>query len=813
MIVRNESKLLEAGLKQIRPYVAEICIVDTGSADSTPEIAKKYADKFEIYTDCNDADGRILDFSKARSRSFSHATQPWVMWMDGDDEIVGAENLFDVIHQYEDASRHGPVSIMMPYEYSHDANGNCTCLHYRERLMSPVNAFRWTNWVHEVMIPINGSQQFRSDAVKWVHHRNESNKPVEPGRNLRILKAMYEKFGESDARHLYYLGLEYGNNGDIDNSLKFLKRYFDLSGWDEEKYMACLEICKHHLNRGEYSDARDWALKATTVRETWGEAYFIIAKCCYFLANEGKDTHRNWERCIYFSRHGLSLPPTQTVLFVNPLERDFEIYKYLNVALNSIGDIRGALESCREGLKKKPDDGSLKLNESIYDKYLLEQGIAHALNRLHDLGHIDAPSKIAALSLVKGDKSLLESKQIETQSPTHSVAFSNQEASNPVFLSSENTTLESGKKDIIIYVGPGVEGWNPETASKTGLGGSETAVIEMGKRLVSLGHKVRVFGDCERLEGLFDGVEYLHHSKYCNLTCDILITSRRPQAVDEEYGIKSKINFCWVHDVNCGSSLTHSRSLKIDKFLCLSKWHKSYFLRSHEFVHPDQVIVTRNGIDLSRFQSFPVRDPKRAVYSSSPDRGMEVAITIWPRVRERVPGAELHIFYGFQTWEACADEAQWKLINRLKQMLKDYETAGVFFHGRVSQSQLAQEYMKSGVWPYSTWFSETSAITAMEAQAAGLRIVTSPIAALNETVGERGTMIHGDWLSLEYQNAFIDAVVQAMNKPDDSDREQLKRYARENFSWDGVASSWDKMFDDVMIESSINIMPPYKGIK
>jgi glycosyltransferase involved in cell wall biosynthesis len=99
----------------------------------------------------------------------------------------------------------------------------------------------------------------------------------------------------------------------------------------------------------------------------------------------------------------------------------------------------------------------------------------------------------------------------------------------------------------------------------------------------------------------------------------------------------------------------------------------------------------------------------------------------------------------------------------------------------------------------------------MEAQAAGLRIVTSPIAALNETVGPRGVMIPGDWLSPDYQNKFVDAVVEAMNKTDDSDREILKKYAEENFGWDSLANDWEKMFESVIEEVSTNMIPPYKG--
>jgi glycosyltransferase involved in cell wall biosynthesis len=339
LIVKNEAGQIESCLKSIRPYVAELCVVDTGSTDETPEIVKRYADKFEVYTDCNDENGLIASFAMARQRSFELAEQPWVIWIDGDDEVQGADKLAEIIAKY-DADRNGkPALVLMPYEYSHDEHGNVTCLHSRERLATPKEAFKWIGPVHEVLNPdVPDVQMFETEQVRMIHRRSESNKVMEPGRNLRILKAHYEKVGEGDVRQLYYLGLEYGNVGDLANALKFHKRYVELSGWDDEKFHACLKIVEHYQSIGHYEDAVEWATKALVVREGWAEAYFSLAKSFYFMAQRGgREERRNWERSVHFARLGLQLPPTRTILFVNPMEREYGIHKFLNFALNKIG--------------------------------------------------------------------------------------------------------------------------------------------------------------------------------------------------------------------------------------------------------------------------------------------------------------------------------------------------------------------------------------------------------------------------------------------------------------------------------------------
>ena len=385
MIVKNESKQIEACLKSIRPHVAQICIVDTGSTDNTPEICKKYADIFEIWTGCNGPDGKIENFSKARNRSLSLATQPWVMWIDGDDEVSGAEHLEALIIA-QDADRNGqPRLVLFQYEYAHDDHGNPIVLHWRERLVTPKEHFEWRGAVHEVLVPKLQCPFKDSDLIKIIHRRDMAKMMGDQTRNLRILQANYEIEGDKDVRSLYYLGLEYGYVGDLDNAIKFHEKYVELSGWDDEKALSMLKLADHFLMKDNSKKSLDWALRATMVCETWGETYFSIARTHYLMAQRGIDEPRNWRKCVHFARLGLSLPPTKTVLFVNPLEREVEIHRFLNFALNKLGDVAGARESVLTALKKYPDDQGLKENLRLYEIHLAKIEMANLQTKLNIL--------------------------------------------------------------------------------------------------------------------------------------------------------------------------------------------------------------------------------------------------------------------------------------------------------------------------------------------------------------------------------------------------------------------------------------------
>lgn len=782
LIVRNEAPRLEACIASIRPHVDEIVIVDTGSIDGTDRIAERLADKFERFT-WNE------DFAEARNFATSLATHPWIFWCDGDDVVQGAENLRRHAEEMDAKRGDRPSMLMVGYEYQRDAEGRVVQFQTRERLYTPRSAFVWQEPIHEVLCPIAPECMFeKCDDIRVVHSR--AGKVHDVTRNLRILRHHYDS-GYQSTRSLYYLGLEYGHVGDTGQSIEFLRRYVGMSYYKDEKAFACIELSNLYEKLQDYHLGLDWAWKAMQVREGWFEPYYAAGKAYYYLAMRGgPEERRNWERCLFYLELALSLPPTVSALITNPLERSHEVHKFLNVALSKLGHHDRAMQSCLRGLEAKPDE-SLAENASLLTRFLAKRELDRCLGVLG--GTYEPPAGPEELA--------------------------------------------PGKLNIVVFTGHAWEPWTPETAAKNGIGGSETACIEMTKRWAADGHRVRVFGDCAALEGTYDGVEYLHHEKFAGTSADVLVASRRPDAVDDGR-CDAPLKFQWVHDMHLGPHLTHDRALHTDRVLVLSEWHKGCLLHHHPQIHPDQVTVTRNGIDLGRFEPIPEspsptpspkgcdtashgkageapgrleRNPHRAIYSSSPDRGLEVLLKCWPAIRERVPDATLEVFYGFEIWEGMArgNAEQLEHIERLKQMLRDAEPLGVTFFGRQPQSTIAAAMLSSGVWAYPTWFSETSCITAMEAQAAGLYIVTSPIAALNETVGSRAyAMIDGDWLSDEYQEQFVMEVVGAMNVPDEeSGRSRIQLYAIEHFGWDSLATDWIDMFK----ATPAGVMPPYKG--
>ncbi len=260
-----------------------------------------------------------------------------------------------------------------------------------------------------------------------------------------------------------------------------------------------------------------------------------------------------------------------------------------------------------------------------------------------------------------------------------------------------------------------------------------------------------------------------------------------------EKPIRANKKVCMVHDIFvCPDQNANIWSDRVDKFFTLSPWHRDFFLGHHRNVPKEKVVVTRNGIDLDRFKNKYPKERGRIVYSSSPDRGLDTLIHLLPQIRKEVPGASVHVFYGFLTWEKAVrlrqnhDEIRW--MEEIKQLL---DHPGVVYRGRIGQAELAKEISKAQLWAFCTRFTETFCISALENMAAGNPIVTSDLAGLYSTVGDAGILISGDAYSKEYQETFVRECVSML-----TDRNRWKLYSEhgleraKKFSWTGIAEEW-----------------------
>lgn len=139
MIVKNESASLEKCLRLARPHVDEIVVVDTGSTDDTPNIARRYADVFDEI-EWPDS------FSTARNHSFELATNEYILVLDGD-EYIESERAWSRIRKA--VNRRNLICVQLPIiNLMREDQLVAADRMYQERIVRNDPRLRYTGRVH-----------------------------------------------------------------------------------------------------------------------------------------------------------------------------------------------------------------------------------------------------------------------------------------------------------------------------------------------------------------------------------------------------------------------------------------------------------------------------------------------------------------------------------------------------------------------------------------------------------------------------------------------------------------------------------------
>lgn len=358
----------------------------------------------------------------------------------------------------------------------------------------------------------------------------------------------------------------------------------------------------------------------------------------------------------------------------------------------------------------------------------------------------------------------------------------------------ETSIQDPNKKTIIFYNEATFSG---DELERRGVGGAETCIIHLAREFYKQGHNVRIYSDCLR-PARYNGVWYIHYKEFENDVrslmhgVDLLIVSRQHKFVLANPNFKPKQKILWAHDMAedpIWDEFNVTAPL-YDKVVMLSEFHKKeLLLRFPNIESKTDFVVIGNGVDPNLYKDKLPKVKGRCIYSSTPFRGLDVLLEMWPKIRKRVPHAELYIFSSIKVYGEQYDDSPWDhLFTAAKQM------EGVVYHGGIPQHRLAQEQMKSELLLYPNTFKETYCITAAECQTAGTPVITTKLGALPETVKRGcGVLIGTDPHMIVYQQRFINVVVELLtdDKKLDSMRQECLKH---DFSWTKRAKQWLNLF-------------------
>ncbi|KKN59900.1 hypothetical protein LCGC14_0537250 [marine sediment metagenome] len=248
---------------------------------------------------------------------------------------------------------------------------------------------------------------------------------------------------------------------------------------------------------------------------------------------------------------------------------------------------------------------------------------------------------------------------------------------------------------------------------------------------------------------------------------DLVLAWRSPEIL---FHTKGKQVGCYFQDLPSLQTIQILQVLlqqgKINKFIFLSHFQKQQYLQHLPGIEEGrQCLMSENGIDLEVFDIHTEKEDA-FIYASAPNRGLDVLLKMWPEIHKVLPMYKLYIagsvdMYNVKSNTTEENNSREELLEVGKGLYQQ-EIEGVEYLGGLSHAELIKYLEKSKALLYPSTYAETSCHVLNCALNAGAFPIVSSLGALPEKIvnEENGFVIPGDPNSDEFQNAYIQTVIQ-----------------------------------------------------
>jgi glycosyltransferase involved in cell wall biosynthesis/predicted O-methyltransferase YrrM len=328
------------------------------------------------------------------------------------------------------------------------------------------------------------------------------------------------------------------------------------------------------------------------------------------------------------------------------------------------------------------------------------------------------------------------------------------------------------EKPIICFLIDG--NWNPWTGKDIefrGLGGSETFVVEMARNMKKINEKldIYVFCKCSREEE-YEGVHYMDIKKYLNFVQENLvhtcIINRYSEYIPVTYKTNVENVYLVVHDTEPTGNIIISHP-KLKNIILLTEWHKQHF---------DEMFPIFNHLTTSfhygiyqkpyNIESKPKTYLSKFIYSSFANRGLLHILRAWQKIRDIIPEATLTIYSDINhDWVLKNYPREMAEIKKILEKLQAKPNqSGIIYRGWVNKNELSRGWSNADIWLYPCVFSETFCHTALEAAVSKTLVISNHLAALKNTVDDRGLILKQNIHSQKWEDELIDTL-KNINQP------------------------------------------------
>jgi len=296
LMVRNESKILRRCLDALVGIADAFCIHDTGSTDTTRDIASEFLQEHTGSL----TKSEWKNFGTNRTESFREAkkcvealkwdlTQTYGLLLDADMVFVPGTLKKETLTEV------GYTLIQL--------NGN---LEYPNcRLVRMDRDWECVGVTHEYW---DGPTTALPRSVAYIEDKNDGGcKADKFERDARLLEEGLKE-DPTNARYMFYLAQTYNALGRLPEAIEMYKKRIGAGGWFEEIWFSHYMIGKSYLSLGDPIQFEAWMLRAHKYRPERAEAMYQLTK--HF-----REKGDNWKAYGYLQK-GRQIPKPTDSLFV-----------------------------------------------------------------------------------------------------------------------------------------------------------------------------------------------------------------------------------------------------------------------------------------------------------------------------------------------------------------------------------------------------------------------------------------------------------------------------------------------------------------
>lgn len=254
----------------------------------------------------------------------------------------------------------------------------------------------------------------------------------------------------------------------------------------------------------------------------------------------------------------------------------------------------------------------------------------------------------------------------------------------------------------------------------------------------------------------------------------------------------SKIRVYWLHDLPHDPETRHlkdeSSRDRFHKLVFCGNWQYQQYQNFLGVPYDDKAIVIETAIDPIPFIAKE-KDTVRLVYSSTPQRGLELLVPVFEKLAEKHKHIHLDVFSSFAIYGwTDADKQYEPLYERIRNHPQ------MTYHGFATNEVVRETLQKAHIHAYPSIWLECNSRSVIEAMSAGLMCVHPNLGGLADTTGGMTFMYQGDQDKNVHATKFyhaLDHAIEVVNNDDMQNYLQfVKMYADSRFNWSKIAAQW-----------------------